>query len=418
MRINSQGATMYEVGDTVTLTDRRPANWEHGGAMDHYLNNVVRITSVAYDSSSENLNNPNGRFAFSGSTEWSFQIADIANIANPELIEEYKQRKERELAEFKEKFKTFVFTSDEVYAIAKDIFGEEYVDVEKLSPNDFNLIVLFPEINITNSKAYKHVIKDLYVKINIEINPHNATNENRPSNIVLSGIRGKLSEEEYHSNYGHSHFSGGGIEGWSDFCLGSSDFAMIIQTMRFSLTPEDWSLLFLSLENYVSWESLEGGPYRKIENISLRQQSHNSSDFRDHALELIKTLPNACLTLNDGEIVLNTDHPALSEHYLTKSRIRSFRSDASGSFATTQVRFNSYVSRECTPFTFKDQQVVPTLYGKDREASTELRNIDLDVIDFYNRTIIKKLKHYKFRYEYNKISANSSTLFREASPFQ
>lgn len=417
MRINNQGTTIYEEGDVVMLATERPGNWENNGDMDRYLSNVVTLTNVHYSHSNEHLSSLNGYFTFSGSENWSFRINDILCMATPELIEEHRLKKERELAEFKEKFKTFVLTSDEVCTIAKDIFGEEYVDVKTLSPTEFQLIILFPEVNITNSKAYKHVMKDLYVKINIDISIHNVTNGNRLSNIGLSGRRGKLSEEEYHSDYGHSHFSGRGIERWSDFCLGSSDFAMIIQTMRFSLTPEDWSLLFLSLDNYVSWESLEGGPYHRINSVSLRQESHNSSDFRNHALELIKTLPNACLTLNDGEIVLNTDHPALSEHYLTNSRIRSFRSDASGSFATTQVRFNSHVSRKCTSFTFKDQQVVPTLYEKDREASTELPNIDLDVIDFYNRTIIKELKHYKFRYEYNKISANS-TFFRENSPFQ
>jgi hypothetical protein len=417
MRLNLQGATIYEVGDTVILTDTRPSNWESGGAMDHYLNNVVTITGVAYDSSSEHLNNPNGRFAFSGSSSWSFQIADIATIANPEIIEEYRQRRERQLAELKERFKTFVFTADEVYAIAKDIFGEEYIDIENISPTEFNIIVLFPEINITNSRRHKHVIKDLYVKINVDISVQNVDSGDRLSTIKIEGRRGKLSEEEFQSNYGHSHFSGSGTERWSDFCLGSSDFAMIIQTMRFSLAPEDWMLFFLSLENYVSWESLEGGPYRNIQNIALRQQTHNTSDFINHALELIKTLPNACLTLNGGKIEMNTDHPALLDHYTSRSRIKSFRSDRTTSFESMQTRFNDHVNRDCRPFAFKGKIISPVLYRKSAQGNApEQENMDQDVIDFYNRTIIKELKKYNVSYDYNKIAA-SSTLLREASPF-
>lgn len=417
MRINSQGGTMYENGDVVMLATTRPEGWSTSGDMDRYLGNVVTLTNVQYAPSDELTSRPRGYFSFSGSAEWTFRTNEIQCMGTPELIEEHRQKREKELAELKEKFKTFVLDDQGVYAIAKDIFGEEYVDVNKLSPTEFNLIVLFPEINITNSRNHKHVIKDLYVKINVDITSHNVNVGDRLSTIVLSGRRGKLSEEEYQSTYGHSHFSGRGIERWSDFCLGSSDFAMILQTMKFSLTAEDWSLLFLSLENYLSWESLEGGPYKNMSSVSLRQQTYNSSDFKSHALELIKTLPNTCFTLNDGKIVFNTDHPALLEHYTTNSRIKSFRSDSNNSFASTQTRFNSFVSGECIPFAFKGQLVTPVLYGKDRAtAATEQTNIDQDVIDFYNRTINKELKHYNLRYEYNKIS-NSSTIFREASPF-
>lgn len=417
MRINTEGATMYENGDVVMLVTTRPGSWSSDGAMDQYLGNVVTLTNVQYSSSDEMTSLPRGYFSFSENRDWTFRTNEILCMATPELIEEHRQRREKELAELKEKFKTFVLDDQGVYAIAKDIFGEEHVDVNKLSPTEFNLVILFPEINITNSRNHKHVIKDLYVKINIEITAQNLNTGNRLSNIVLSGRRGKLSEEEYHSTYGHSHFSGRGIERWSDFCLGTSDFAMILQTMRFSLTAEDWSLLFLSLENYVSWESMEGGPYKNMSSVSLRQQTYNSSDFRSHALELIKTLPNACFTLNDGKIILNTDHPALMEHYTSKSRIRSFRSDSNNSFASSQTRFNSFVSAECTPFVFKDQTITPVLYGKDRiSAAVEQTNIDQDVIDFYNGTINKELKSYNIRYEYNKISTNS-TIFREASPF-
>lgn len=419
MRFNSKGAPIYESGDVVLLTDKRPGNWESGGAMDHYLNTIVTINAIAYDSGFETSERPNGRFNFPGSSGWSFQVRDIASIANPELIQEFKERQERRLQEFREKFKTFVTKGEDVYAIAKDIFGEEHTSLDIISPTEFEIIVLFPEIHMTNSRRHRHTIKDLYVKIHVDINVNDTNIGDRVSTISFYGRRGKVSEEEYHSAYGHSHFGGDGLQRWSDFCLGSgSDFSMIVQSMVFSLTPEDWSLLFLSLENYVSWESLEGGPYKNMSNIALRrQQTYNSRDFRNHALELIKTLPNACLTLNDGKVQINADHPALAEHYASKSRIKSFTPQGARSFASTQASFNSFVQNECRPFDFKGERIRPTLYSNAKDGEVEDKTqIDRNVIDFYNSTINKELKQYNISYEYNKISA-SSTLFREASPF-
>jgi len=418
MRLNIHGKPIYQIGDVVMLVDKRPEGWSTSGDMDKYLNNIITITAISYGETEER-SEPEGQLSFTGSSSWTFRINNIACIASPEIIKEYRQRRERELNELKEKFKTFVFKGDEVYDIAKDIFGEECVDIEQVSPIEFNVTVLFPEVNITNSRRNKHIMRDLYVKINVGINVE--VDGDRISNIILSGRRGKLSEEEYQSNYGHSHFSGGGLERWSDFCLGSSDFAMILQTMKFSLTPEDWSLLFLSLGNYVSWESIEGGPYKNIQNIALRQDSYNTSDFRNHALELIKTLPNACLTLNDGKIEFNTDHPSLLEHYVENSRITSFRTGASNTFASMETRFNTHVRNECRTFRFKGTDITPVLYRKSAPntvASTEPEkaNIDQDVIEFYNRTISKELKKYNIHYEYNKIST-SSTVFRASCPF-
>lgn len=427
MIVSNQGAIIYEIGDVVILPSKRPRNWASNGEMDCYLGNIVTLTQVHYGSGygdfTEAPKGIDGQFRFAGANGWTFHTSEIVSLATPQAIEEARMIKQRKLAEFKEKFKQFVLNGDDIFAIAKDIFGEEYVDLHKIDETEFDILVLFPEVNITNSRRHKHTIKDLYVKINIQLTLDGNMGD-RLSNISLDGRRGKLSDEEYQSNYGHSHFSGGGIDRWSDFCLGSSDFAMILQTMRYSLTQEDWTLLFLSLGNYVSWESIEGGPYRNMQNISSREQSVSPSSFTQHALEIIKTLPNSCFTFNSKVIELNQDHPDLLHHYATHSRIKSFRSTASSSnFTALQTRFNSYVRENYRSFTFKGETVIPTVYSKKGETaettSTE-ENLDQQVIDFYNSTINKELKKYNIQYEYKKLynAQRSQTIFGEAVTFQ
>ena len=429
MIVNNKGVIIYEVGDVVMLTETRPDHWESGGAMDCYLGNVVTISSVQYPSGLGDMMTRSqdeliGTFNFSGSSHWSFRTDQIVCMATPELMAEVKAKKEKELAEFKERFKTCVFDPKEVFAIAKDVFGEEYVDLESVDKSEFNITVLFPEVQITNSRRTQHTMKDLYVRINIDITPQAKVGD-RVSNITLYGRRGTLSEEEYQSNYGHSHFSGGGVERWSEFCLGNSDFAMIINTMKFSITQEDWMLLFLSLGNYVAWESIEGGPYKNIFNISLREQSLSSSGFNEHALELIKGLPSSCFTFDSKSIELNTDHPELLHYYNANSRIKSFRtggSSASG-FAARRDRFNEFVRREYRTFDFKGKAVVPKLYSKNTYAveATEAteENIDEQVVEFYNTVIKKELKKYNIYHEYNKFykDYHGSTIFRATLSF-
>lgn len=417
MRLNSQGKLIYEVGDQVKLTDVRPRNWESGGAMDCYLSRIVTIQQVRYSSDVENDSQPEGVFRFNGSGSWTFRTSDIATIATPELLKQLEEEKAIKIAEFKEKRKTFLIEPEAIYEIAKDIFGEPFVHLNIQTPTRFYIIVHFPEVNITNSKRRTHVIKDLYVKINIDLNYITDVNNDQVANIELDGWRGSLSEEEYQSSYSHSHFSGNGIERWSTFCLGSSDFAMILQTMKFSITPEDWTLLFLSLENYVSWESIEGGPYKHIESISLRRETLNPSNFRENALELAKNIPSAALSIVDGTMCLIDNHPALLEHYSANTRIKSFSNPRSTPFSSIKARFDSHINREGMTVTFKDRQIQTTLYRKNVPEASEEGNLDQAVINFYNETIKQELKKYTYYYEYRK-NSTSSTIFREASPFQ
>lgn len=139
-------------------------------------------------------------------------------------------------------------------------YGEEYVDWE----NDPYIIVHFPEITIRNSVEQSHIIRDLYLKFYIGQN-----------GIVINGLRrGTLTDIEVRNDYVFSHVSTGNIFGWnSTFCFGYTEIADLRSRLesgrnngRMTIFKE-LKFFLEALKEYFSWESLEGVPYRKIDDV-------------------------------------------------------------------------------------------------------------------------------------------------------
>lgn len=401
MFIDETGEVQYQVGDTVILSKIRPSGWNREGDMDHYLGKVVKITAI------------NGnRFWHDAdlSHDWTFKLSEISKESvTPELIEEARLKKEKEEKEKQELIKSFLVTTEDIYNVAKDVFGEERVDLIPSSYGSdgyFKIVVHFPEITIKNSRRQSHTIKELYVRFNIKID---LTQKTPSCNIFVTGTRAMLSDKEYLSDYSHSHLPSNAISHWENFCLGSSDFSMLINTLRISMTPEDWFLLFFSLENYVSWESLEGGPHRTIGTIGSARSSTNREAHIPTAINLIPNIPKECLTFNEG-IQLIEDHPSLYIYYDTNSPLKSF-SSTSTNFSSVLARFKGRV--EGHTFTFKGKTITRELYPVNSEEA--VLQIDPEVIAFLNQTIKREIKKFNLSYEYNKNRSNAT--IREAIAF-
>ena len=130
----------------------------------------------------------------------------------------------------------------------------------------------FPAFTITNSKGERHDIKDLYVelKYNHSIKVFNGS---------YKGARGSVTKSELNGAYAHSHLpsiSRENVGKFNSFCLGSSTLSYLLSDLAtLDMTPaklEDIKLKFMivlmEIENYLQWESLEGGPYRRMSNIN------------------------------------------------------------------------------------------------------------------------------------------------------
>lgn len=141
------------------------------------------------------------------------------------------------------------------------------------------LIIRFPEINITNSRGDSHIIRDLYIKWEL-------TDELAPSGNIC-GFRGLRTIAEYESGYIHSHLRSGIHRNWdeNDFCLGSDGFGELINGLNAEqvLNWDDIRAALVWLDIYVSWESLEGGPY-----MSMKQAVINASSSGGRPPTLLK----------------------------------------------------------------------------------------------------------------------------------
>ena len=126
--------------------------------------------------------------------------------------------------------------------------------------NNVKLIIHYPEFTITNSESRTHVIKNLFVII--------------WPNYYLTGLRTTFTPEEVACKYAHSHLNPEVVynrcRDGSNFCLGDSELGILLQFFRGNqeeLTEDNFCYMLTLLDQYIHWESLEGGPYKHISNI-------------------------------------------------------------------------------------------------------------------------------------------------------
>lgn len=192
-----------------------------------------------------------------------------------------------------EQFRLLVRLLNEVYEGKWDIdFKITQLDESKLGLNVLGPIIHFPEVTITNRDNMSHNIKDLFVRISMAT--HN-------SNLYIEEIQGGRTTYTYaevSSDYSHSHLPGTYISSvrplpyFNKFCTGLghiNDF--IAEINAGEVTETNLTRLLVQIIGLVSYESIEGAPYRNMRNIFIRTQSgiyYNHSTQRN--LELYRRL--------------------------------------------------------------------------------------------------------------------------------
>lgn len=184
-----------------------------------------------------------------------------------------------------------------------EVFGENWdIQVKPQSDDTVNIVgidILFPKVTIKNSKRKTHEIEDLYIKLVLA-----AGSSNRIRVINIEGARGKLSVKEYSCSYLHSHLprnhQGTAPEGLSfqRFCTGGGAINDTIGRFDNDNSADNASDLLLRLMTLVSWESLEGVPHTRMEDI--RYMSGGSS--RQSGLRNLPT--DAAVAESFGKTVL------------------------------------------------------------------------------------------------------------------
>lgn len=135
----------------------------------------------------------------------------------------------------------------------------------------FNVYILFKEFEISNTAHRKHTIKDLVVKIPFKY--HSDSKELKISKTI-EGTRLTLGNVENSCGYLHSHLPARHNLNFNTFCLGSTDVANMNSDLILKFNEDKYELFLHMLPNYVNHESLSGGPYIKMSDISLRQRRY------------------------------------------------------------------------------------------------------------------------------------------------
>ena len=177
-----------------------------------------------------------------------------------------------------EQFKTAIRVINDIYDNSWDIAFEVKKDLNnKIFLEIKGIYILFPEINITNRDRKNHTIKDLLVLIQFY-------NYNNTSLRIysLKGGRLTLSYAEYQSDYFHSHLpifknsisTTMDLPYLSDFCTGSGEINIYQSNINGDGFSEERFIRYaMQIMSLVSYESIEGTPYRYIRSISVRPHS-------------------------------------------------------------------------------------------------------------------------------------------------
>lgn len=153
-----------------------------------------------------------------------------------------------------------------VVKILNDYYGEDKVDNQK----DY-ILIYWPEVTITNEHDRSIIIKELYAKIIVNVNG------------TLEGTfklnRAEYSCTEWFNDYMHSHVHSICKIRPSQFshsCLGSGPIRDTMMYLNDNFDEDLWTMFALELDKYVHTESLNGGPYHRMENINRLPETHIS----------------------------------------------------------------------------------------------------------------------------------------------
>ena len=135
-------------------------------------------------------------------------------------------------------------------------------------PPTVNIIVRFPEVTITNENDKSIQIKELYVKVHITL-------EGRLTDWFYM-TRTEYDVAQWLNGYVHSHLPSLMYDHPEEFmapCTGDGPINLTMKSLRRTCDLNLWSLFTFELAKYVTVESLNGVPYKRLENVGANDRN-------------------------------------------------------------------------------------------------------------------------------------------------
>lgn len=290
--------------------------------------------------------------------------------------------------------KEFIRKSMSLFDNMAEILDSTYGQ-DKWDTYDNSIVIHFTDFYITNGHS-KNYIKDLYVLLSFEIKSKNE------SKVSLNGIRATVSPMEYIRNYGHSHLSGGCFYKGT-FCLGSGPLNQTICTIIPDYNDDLFQLFLYQLNDYVKWESIQGGPYRRINSIYANKKI-NYAKWLSLEYAYRKFIENKCkfeIILNNNSIDVKLDESSLNniiQYYSRDYRCVKF-----------EGQYYNYKFIDGAPSSFQPNNLL-TFQNKEIKSKIELStNAEYSYETTTNPRVIWYIKERLISSIEQKIKATRST---------
>lgn len=327
-----------------------------------------------------------------------------------------------------DKFKSAIRIINDIYDNSWDINFKLAFHNNKLRIEIQGIYILFPIVNITNRNNKRHTIKDLLVEIRI----YNHRNQNiRIEN--LKGGRLTLSYAEYQSDYFHSHLpttkgaisNGMTLPYMSNFCTGSGEINIYQSNINGDgFTEERFMRYAMQIFSLVSYESIEGTPYRYMDRIRTHSRSGSYFHLDSRKKELffqkvinwykqLETIPNIDITIDST----NSYSVALNENFQKFVEDVQYGANDKAKFFCILGESNNYYAYNSAPGFTTPPTVRNTFIFR-----SEVKNMVIEPAPQGNTTVthiihpslIKYLKE-EIEYELNKGKIRKSTIDRYTS---
>jgi hypothetical protein len=161
--------------------------------------------------------------------------------------------------------------------------------------------VLYPEFTITNSNADLHTIKDLVVVHQVAYNPNDGGHiyTKHPMGGRFSKTKLEVaaayqqSHLPSHSDWRHQPFY------VTTFCVGGdTDVSRMIVEFEVEMDWDRYELYLFCVDSMITWESLEGVPYRKMRDIKNALNNKVTSVSQGYVNTVVNRVINDKITLD------------------------------------------------------------------------------------------------------------------------
>ena len=328
-----------------------------------------------------------------------------------------------------DKFKTAIRIINDIYENSWDINFKVSSHNNKLKIEIQGIYILFPIVNITNRYNERHTIKDLLVEIRLRSHIN--------QNIKLKNLKGgrlTLSYAEYQSDYFHSHLSttksaissGMTLPYMDSFCTGSGEINIYQADINGEdFTEERFMRYALQILSLVSYESIEGTPYRYIDRIRTHSRSGSYFHLLDNRRKELffqkvinwykqsETIPNIDITIDST----NSYSVAQNENFQKFVEEVDYEVNDKAIFFCILGENNNYYAYNSAPG-FTTPPIVRTTFI----FRSEVKNMVIEpvpqgsitVTHIIHPSLIKHLKE-EIEYELNKGRIRKSTIDRYTS---